>query len=500
MILDLFSHKIHSSGDEWPDKLVELAAIFKRFDGELYDRSAIEKELKKISKRASYAARDASKFRDEISAYPAYLGLYHLFPSKKGWLVRLSKTARRLLLKEEPDVASFMRLQLTLFQYPNGMGVAYKPFTNNIRIQANARNRTLDFISKGVHLSPLRLIIKALHADSILRSVDFIDAIVTFEEIFALANDERTNKNACPPVEKVIEVMQEYRLGSIPKPFGFERRFHILKHTDLFELGRGHIKFRTPSSQQDRSDLESKIRAIDSVSLQFNGFDSVKSSRDLEEIIVAGKWGEYFDGITNLSADTVQELTSDIIENPEFIPVAEHAKIDMPTVYDLTERKNYAINKSLLGRQKELADPELTKIKRQKRNLAHKLLIDQMSSILSKLGATPRDNPHIDLYADIPNDGSFLFEMKSGGENILDQIRKGISQLYEYKYRYRKNINNDAKLCLVVNEDPKNIPWIYEYVCIDRGICLCWFENGKELKYPPECKNQMEVITALDEI
>jgi len=33
MILDLFSHKIHSSGDEWPDKLVEIAAIFNEFVG-----------------------------------------------------------------------------------------------------------------------------------------------------------------------------------------------------------------------------------------------------------------------------------------------------------------------------------------------------------------------------------------------------------------------------------------------------------------------------------
>ena len=43
-------------------------------------------------------------------------------------------------------------------------------------------------------------------------------------------------------------------------------------------------------------------------------------------------------------------------------------------------------------------------------------------------------NEHIDLFAKIPTDGSFIFEMKSGGVSLLDQIRKGLSQLYEYRY------------------------------------------------------------------
>ena len=103
MILDLFSHKIHSSGDEWPDKLVEIAAIFYEFDGQSFNRDTIEQRLQQISPRVSYLANmavskeltaggrsDASKFRDEISAYPAYLGLYYLEPSPVGWVVRIT--------------------------------------------------------------------------------------------------------------------------------------------------------------------------------------------------------------------------------------------------------------------------------------------------------------------------------------------------------------------------------------------------------------------------
>lgn len=158
-IFDLFSHKIHSSGDEWPEKLAELAAIFAEFDGQIFDRAAFELRLQAISPRASYFASgtkrtaggrlDVSKFRDEISAYPAYLGLYFLERSPQGWIVRVSETARRFLVREDPDVASFLRLQLPLFQYPNAMGAAYRSGTNRLRLQVNAAQRTLEFVKAG---------------------------------------------------------------------------------------------------------------------------------------------------------------------------------------------------------------------------------------------------------------------------------------------------------------------------------------------------------------
>src|SRR5688500_11773834 len=125
MITDLFSHKIHSSSPEWADKLIELAFIFSEFDGQVYDRNKIDERLRQISPRATLVGRDPSKFRDEISAYPAYLGIYRLEYEKNVWVFRMSETAKRFLINDEPNVNAFMLLQLVLFQYPNGMGVAY---------------------------------------------------------------------------------------------------------------------------------------------------------------------------------------------------------------------------------------------------------------------------------------------------------------------------------------------------------------------------------------
>lgn len=113
-IRDLFSHKIHSSGRDWPDKLIELAFIFKEFDKKPYNRSKIEEKLFQISPRASVVARDPSKFRDEISAYPAYLGLYRIELVDGIWHFFLSNTAKQFLVCEEPNVPAFMILHWRL--------------------------------------------------------------------------------------------------------------------------------------------------------------------------------------------------------------------------------------------------------------------------------------------------------------------------------------------------------------------------------------------------
>lgn len=497
MIVDLFSHKIHSSGDEWPDKIVELASIFAQFDGEVYDREEIENALRKISPRAAYAPRDPSKFRDEISAYPAYLGLYRLSPSSKGWRIFLSETAKQYLLKEEPDVGSFMRLQLSIFQYPNGMGAVYTKNTNKVRIQANTRDRTLDMISRGIHLSPLRLIVSGLLADSKIRAVSLLEATLKYKEIFALANHPRINISALSKAKTVERALTDFRDGKIKAPSTFESRFHILKHTELFEMHPKSLKFRQSVNEADAADLFNKIVAISHINNQYSGFDNARTGTDLERAIAAGSWGEYFDGITTLKGEIINALAADIVTTPLSIPPKaeiEKGRELIPKVYALTARKEYVTSSIVSTRQTELADPEITKIKRQRRNLHHKLLVDKMLEYLLNLGAQPLDNPHIDLYAKIPHDGAFLFEMKSGGENLLDQVRKGISQLYEYRFRYGEVIGSDTTLCLVVPNEPKEIPWLTAYLCKDRGICICWFDDHNRLSYPELCRERLELI------
>jgi hypothetical protein len=137
----------------------------------------------------------------------------------------------------------------------------------------------------------------------------------------------------------------------------------------------------------------------------------------------------------------------------------------------------------------------MTRIKMERRNLEHKILIDKMDQWLRARGALPQENDHIDLTAAIPEDGAYIFEMKSGGESLLDQIRKGLSQLYEYRFRYRAVFREDIGLCLVL---PGPLPraWLTNYLCDDRAINVCWFDEVDNLAWPAICDVRMHGLRA----
>lgn len=505
MINDFFSHKIHSSGDEWQDKLIDIATIFAEFDGQPYNRDRIVERFKTISPRVSKVAsdiskgeRDISKFRDEISAYPAYLGLYHLELENDRWLFRLSETAKRFLIVEEPNVPAFMLLQLLLFQYPNGMGVRYYENGNSV-VQANSRERTLELISDGIHVSPFRLICKALLADSQLNGINPHHPRVTIEEVFILANDDRTNKVASPSLEIITDVLSEIRSKKLVFPGKMEKRFHILNHTDFVQVTSDYIHLREAISPEDQESLIHKLNIINSIDSQFTGFDKVTDSAGLLNIINSGTWGSYFDGIVTLTAETVQGLTAFDITN--FVPANMNLQDDdivlnnaaIKFKYPLRERDGSILIQSNNFRKSQIADPEVTQIKRQRSNLQHKILIQKMDEHLRNIGAIPFENEHIDLFAKIPDDGTFIFEMKSvTSENLLSQTRKGLSQLYEYRYRYKDDVSpvDTITLCLVYPYEPSEIDWIQEYLCVDREIAICWFKDD-QLNFPVSCSQKM---------
>lgn len=504
MIKDLFSHKIHSSTDDWAYKLVDIASVFSQFDGRPYDREAIEESFKRISPRASEVARDPSKYRDEISAYPAYLGLYKMQFENDRWVLRLSETAKRFLIGEEPNVPAFMILQLSLFQFPNGNGATYNNVRGNVSVKPNAANRTLEFIKDGIHLCPFRLICRTLLADSEINGISSLHPRVSVDEISVLTNDNRINKTNTPSIAQIIEVLTEYREGNLHKIEGFERRFHILNHTDLIQVTNGWIHLRETHSPEDQERLVTQLKTICNIQLQYNGFDHAQTKNDLEAVVANESWGNYFDGIVNLTAETVEALTNEnvlSVQNPpslllqdgdELIPDNSAIRFNYP----LKERDDFISSNNNIQRRTQIADPEVTRIKRQRSNLQHKILISKMDEHLRRLGATPFENEHIDLYAKIPNDGSFLFEVKSvGSENLLSQTRKGLSQLYEYRFRYKSVVGEDVKLCLVYPSEPNEIEWLQDYLCNDRNIAVCWFNDG-ELCFPAFCQEQISTLIA----
>ena len=83
-------------------------------------------------------------------------------------------------------------------------------------------------------------------------------------------------------------------------------------------------------------------------------------------------------------------------------------------------------------------------------------------------------NQFVDAFTRLKN-GPAIFEAKSvTDENELAQIRHGLSQLYEYRYRH--NLKG-ATLWLVLSRKPRE-GWVINYLESDRGVHILWLESG----------------------
>jgi hypothetical protein len=79
------------------------------------------------------------------------------------------------------------------------------------------------------------------------------------------------------------------------------------------------------------------------------------------------------------------------------------------------------------------------------------MLTDLVADKIRRAGSIPKNNRYVALSAAIRED-LYLFEMKSTTDgNVHSQIRRGISQLYEY--RYLQDVP-DAKLVIVIENPP----------------------------------------------
>jgi len=112
---------------------------------------------------------------------------------------------------------------------------------------------------------------------------------------------------------------------------------------------------------------------------------------------------------------------------------------------------------------------------------AHIALVNLVAQRIRERGGIPKSNQLIDLAVRLDQD--YIFEMKStNDQNVRSQVRKGISQLYEYRYLQNKP---SAKLILVI-ERPLDAgqSWMLDYMENDREINLVW--DGNEQLYGSE--------------
>jgi hypothetical protein len=160
-----------------------------------------------------------------------------------------------------------------------------------------------------------------------------------------------------------------------------------------------------------------------------------------------------------------------------------------PNSYDLKEYQEQA---QRVASKQEAIEYYVDRAKRERASTSHETLVSLMAERLRLRGAVPKANRYVDLSARL-DDEDYLFEMKSTTEdNPHSQIRRGLSQLYEY--RYIQNVEK-AKLVLVIeNPLPKKNQWMEDYLLNDRGVLLVWDGDGK-FHCPPSIRKQLEFLS-----
>lgn len=146
-----------------------------------------------------------------------------------------------------------------------------------------------------------------------------------------------------------------------------------------------------------------------------------------------------------------------------------------------------SINRDQIKKLLRSVEYTFDEAKREKAEKTHKRLIYMMAEKISEAGGIPVECRHsIDLATTINNE-EFIFEMKSiSGKSVHGQIRRGISQLYEYSYLHDMP---NATLCLVMEKKPRGKKeWLIDYLINDRDIMVCW-KADCDFNCPDNCKD-----------
>lgn len=466
-----------------------------------YDRSAITAEFENISDRGPYVVRDPSDFRDEYSAYASFLGLAYVALEGENWVTRLTDAARTYLCSTEPDPEAFCRVQMSLFQYPAGMGVKYSTKGRPYGVQANALNAIVREVSANVRLVPLRVILRTFLA-LIERGEDPAEITLHFSTIARMFNTPGIYQDPKPTVTSLLEIYDE-SLGQPIIPginLGyFKRNFHILEQTGLLRRSAdmNGLQLQMDPNVRPAEQLIQMCKVIADLSMFYDGFEICEKSNDLrqcvQDTITSLEWGAYYDG-GKLPANILKELTGPPSIGTELtvLPPDQSQSLQLPgfpvlTTYNPTSENPRPIN--LIGSGSQ-ARSEQTRALREKANRAHARIVKLLSSTAQAKGFEPTDNIYVDLcLREVP----LIVEVKScDKQNILVQIRRGISQLYEY--RYRSGIK-DALLCLALEEEPSGQDaWLVGYLLEDRQIYPLWVLADVTLDGPPQTKSALPFL------
>jgi hypothetical protein len=178
---------------------------------------------------------------------------------------------------------------------------------------------------------------------------------------------------------------------------------------------------------------------------------------------------------------------------PTGVNIVEYGAVEeplLPKKYDLDEYRGV---EGSVRKAKGLLNVMIDDAAKERAERAHQMLTDIVADRIRAAGAIPKNNLIVDLAATV-RDHDFLFEMKSTTDsNVHSQVRRAISQLYEY--RYLQQIPSAKLVVVIENPPPDEKKWLVDYVVKDRGLLIAWDGDERTLHCPPEIRRELSFLT-----
>ena len=172
---------------------------------------------------------------------------------------------------------------------------------------------------------------------------------------------------------------------------------------------------------------------------------------------------------------------------PSSINTVEISDPDMPVLakpLDLRHFKEVRQRRKVASR---IVRFEMDMVKLERANAVHERLRTLLADRMRHFGLLPTYNKYIDLAVRI-NDQDFIIEAKSSGK-VHDQIRRAVSQLYEY--RYLQCLPKATLVLLLEKQLSGRYEWLLDYLINDRGIFVIWDASNDKLFTTSEGKQNL---------
>lgn len=251
-------------------------------------------------------------------------------------------------------------------------------------------------------------------------------------------------------------------------------------HSALTSVGEAYSRLK---NQADRTDFLAQ-RLIETEVFR-DGLDFIRKNSPSEARL--RKWFTNYYPAADSTAERRWTTYINFIWDSKLVSASPEGRLTLARFSGAVSKRSVkpAAGKTLTGRPRPARARPLSSSsgfitydvdsqKLERANHIHWQLVDGKSRFLTSMGLVPKETEHIDLFASAGSD-LVLYEMKSvrdDGGNLLEQVRKAVSQLHEYRYLYEEP---RAKLCIVTNQAiGGSDSWILDYLAGPQGIAYEW--------------------------